>query len=45
MAAFEEANLAIASLREPVPDSDHAERLAQWRRLPLFLWLKLRVLR
>ena len=31
-----------AALREPVPDARRAD-LAQWRRLPLFLWLKVRV--
>lgn len=44
MAAFEEAGFAIASLREPVPDEDGRGRFAQWARIPLFLWLKLRIL-
>jgi len=41
-AALEGAGLAITALREPVPDARRAD-LAQWRRLPLFLWLKVRV--
>jgi hypothetical protein len=41
-AALEGAGLAITALREPVPDARRTG-LAQWRRLPLFLWLKVRV--
>jgi SAM-dependent methyltransferase len=44
MAAFEQEKLAIVSLREPVPSPAHAERFAQSTRMPLFLWLKLRLL-
>jgi SAM-dependent methyltransferase len=44
VAAFEREKLAIVSLQEPVPSPAHAERLAQSTRMPLFLWLKLRLL-
>lgn len=46
MAAFEQAALAIASLCEPIPDNPAGDaRLAQWARIPMFLWLKLRLLK
>jgi SAM-dependent methyltransferase len=45
MAALESADLAVTSLREPVPDADiigsHVER---WSKVPLYLWLKARLL-
>lgn len=44
MAALERAGLAITALREPVPDRSGNARLGQWARVPLFLWLKARVL-
>ena len=44
MEALEAAGFAIASLREPVPDEAGRDRLAQWTRIPLFLWLKARIL-
>lgn len=44
MAALEEAGLAIAALREPMPDEVNADHLRQWSRVPLFLWLKARIL-
>jgi hypothetical protein len=31
---------ASASIREPVPDETSEDRLKQWARVPLFLWLK-----
>lgn len=41
--ALEGAGLAITSLREPIPDHIPGhEYLAQWTRVPLFLWLKAR---
>ena len=45
MAALEGAGLAITSLREPVPDEASADDLKQWARVPLFLWLKARILK
>jgi SAM-dependent methyltransferase len=43
--ALEAAGLAITSLREPIPDLDHApNHMARWTRSPLFLWLKTRPL-
>lgn len=44
MAALEAAGLAISALREPVPDEVTNDRLRQWTRVPLFLWLKARIL-
>lgn len=46
MAALEGAGLAVTSLREPIPDVSNlkAKGLEQWRRVPLFLWLKARIL-
>jgi SAM-dependent methyltransferase len=44
MAALEAAGFAITSLREPVPDETSEDRLKQWARVPLFLWLKARIL-
>ena len=41
-AALEQAGLAIASLREPLPDLAVAPRLVQSARVPMFLWLKAR---
>ena len=41
----EEAGLAITSLREPVPDlGDGRNHMAPWIRMPLFLWLEVRLL-
>jgi SAM-dependent methyltransferase len=41
VSALEDAGLAITSLREPLPDlADGQDFLAQWKRIPLFLWLK-----
>jgi 2-polyprenyl-3-methyl-5-hydroxy-6-metoxy-1,4-benzoquinol methylase len=45
MAALEGAGLAITPLREPVPDEASADDLKQWARVPLFLWLKARILK
>ena len=45
VAALEGAGLAIASLREPVPDYTAEGYLQQSARIPLFLWLKARALR
>ena len=45
VAALEGAGLAIASLREPVPDRTAEGYLQQSARIPLFLWLKARALR
>lgn len=42
-AALEQAGLAIVALREPVPD-EAVDRLERCRRIPLFLWLKVRAL-
>lgn len=44
MAALEQAGLAITALREPIPDRADSGRLRQWARVPLFLWLKARIL-
>ena len=44
-AALEGAGLAITSLREPVPDETSEDHLKQWARVPLFLWLKARILK
>lgn len=46
VAALEGAGLAVTSLREPIPDvsSLDAQRLERWCRVPLFLWMKARVL-
>lgn len=44
VAALAQAGLAITALREPVPDPAGTERLRRWTRLPLFLWLKARIL-
>lgn len=44
MAAFEVAGLAITGLREPIPDTADTDQLRQWSRIPLFLWLKARIL-
>jgi hypothetical protein len=45
VAALEGAGLAITSLREPVPDETGENHLKQWARVPLFLWLKARILK
>ena len=45
VAALEGAGLAITSLREPVPDETSEDHLKQWARVPLFLWLKARILK
>ena len=45
VSAFEQAGLAITSLREPVPDPGKgAGHLERWNRIPLFLWLEARLL-
>jgi len=45
MAALEGAELAVTSLREPVPDTrGKAGHLERWERVPLFLWFKARPL-
>ncbi len=44
VAALAQAGLAITALREPLPDLTNSDRLQQWSRLPLFLWLKARIL-
>ncbi|MBV9170868.1 MAG: class I SAM-dependent methyltransferase [Chloroflexi bacterium] len=42
--AVSAAGLVITSLREPAPDLAHGrEHLRQWTRVPLFLWLKVRI--
>jgi SAM-dependent methyltransferase len=44
-AALEAAGLAITAIREPQPDHpEDDDRLKQWARVPLFLWLKARPL-
>jgi SAM-dependent methyltransferase len=43
--ALEDAGFAIASLREPIPQTgDQWKHMQRWSRIPLFLWLKARVL-
>jgi len=43
--ALESAQLAVTSLREPVPDTgDKCSHMERWSRVPLFLWLKARLL-
>jgi hypothetical protein len=43
--AFEDAGLAITSLREPVPIvADEWAHMQRWARIPLYLWLKARPL-
>lgn len=44
MAALEAAGFAIAALREPVPGDASNDQLRRWARIPLFLWLKAKVL-
>lgn len=45
MAALESAELAVTSLREPVPDTgDKGSHMERWNKVPLFLWLKARLL-
>jgi SAM-dependent methyltransferase len=45
MAALESAELAVTSLREPVPDTgDNDSHMERWNKVPLFLWLKARLL-
>lgn len=44
VSALSRAGLAITALREPIPDMENADRLRQWARLPLFLWLKAKIL-
>ncbi|MBT1156415.1 class I SAM-dependent methyltransferase [Aminobacter anthyllidis] len=44
MAALESAGLAITALREPIPDRVDSDLLRKWARVPLFLWLKARIL-
>jgi SAM-dependent methyltransferase len=41
-AALADAGLAITAIREPRPDADGPAHLAQWARVPLFLWMKAR---
>jgi SAM-dependent methyltransferase len=41
MLALEGAGFAVSALREPIPDASEAwTHMEQWRRIPLFLWLK-----
>ena len=43
--ALEGAGFAVSTLREPIPDASEAwTHMEQWRRIPLFLWLKARIL-
>ena len=46
MAALEGAGFAVISLREPVPDPGvvTAATTERWNRVPLFLWLKAKLL-
>src|SRR6516165_2385219 len=45
MAALESAELAVTSLREPIPDTgDKGSHMERWNKVPLFLWLKARLL-
>ena len=45
MAALEGAGFAICELREPIPDAGAAwAHMQRWARIPLFLWLKARLL-
>ena len=45
MAALENVGLAITSLREPVPDAaNKGSHMERWNKVPLFLWLKARLL-
>jgi SAM-dependent methyltransferase len=45
VAALEDTGLALTSLREPVPDAGQAwTHMRRWDRVPLFLWLKARLL-
>jgi SAM-dependent methyltransferase len=45
IAALESAELAVTSLREPVPDTgDKGSHMERWNKVPLFLWLKARLL-
>ena len=45
MAALENVGLAITSLREPTPDTaDEGSQMERWKKVPLFLWLKVRSL-
>jgi len=45
MAALESAELAVTSLREPVPDTgDKGSHMERWNKVPLFLWLKARLM-
>ena len=43
MAALEGAGLAVTSMAEPRPAPQTGASLAQWTRLPMFLWLKARI--
>jgi SAM-dependent methyltransferase len=45
MAALERSGFAVAALREPTPDDSEAGTyMERWSRIPLFLWLKARLL-
>jgi SAM-dependent methyltransferase len=45
VAALENVGLAITSLREPVPETtDKDSVMERWKKVPLFLWLKVRSL-
>ncbi len=45
MAALENVGLAITSVREPTPDAaDEGSQMERWKKVPLFLWLKVRSL-
>ena len=44
VSVLEGAGLAITALREPIPDRVDSDLLRKWARVPLFLWLKARIL-
>ena len=45
MAALEGARFAVVSMREPVPDGgDSSGQIERWNKVPLFLWLKAKLL-
>src|ERR1700737_2008 len=45
IASLENVGLAITSLREPTPDTaDEGSQMEHWKKVPLFLWLKVRSL-
>jgi SAM-dependent methyltransferase len=45
MVALERAGFAVSTLREPIPDAGEGRtHMEQWSRIPMFLWLKARLL-